>query len=37
MVMKWIAEFYDWKGDIKFVKAYHNYTRRNIVLFVTDN
>jgi len=36
MIMRWINEFYDWKGDLKFVKAYQSYTRRNIDIFLTD-
>ena len=34
--MRWICEYYDWKGDPKFVKAYQNYTKKNIELFVTE-
>ena len=34
--MKWIEEYYDWKGDPKFTRAYNNYTRRNIELFLGD-
>ena len=36
MVMNWVGEYYDWKNDPKFTKAYNNYTRRNIELFVTE-
>jgi len=36
MVLKWINEYYDWKNDSKFVKAYQNYTKRNIEIFLTD-
>ena len=36
MVMNWIGEYYDWKNYPKFTKAYNNYTRRNIELFVTE-
>lgn len=35
--MKWIDEFYDWKNDPKFVKAYTNYTRRNIEIFLSES
>ena len=37
LVMKWIDEFYDWKNDPKFVKAYTNYTRRNIEIFLSES
>jgi hypothetical protein len=36
MVMRWIEECYDWKKDSKFVKAYQNYTKRNIEVFLSD-
>jgi hypothetical protein len=36
MVIKWINDYYDWKKDPKFVKAYQNYTRRNIEIFLTE-
>ena len=36
MVMRWVGEYYDWKNDPKFTKAYNNYTRRNIELFVNE-
>lgn len=36
LVIKWINEYYDWKNDPKFTKAYQTYTRRNIELFLTD-
>jgi len=36
MVIKWVNEYYDWKGDAKFVKAYHSYSRRNIEVFLSD-
>ena len=35
--MKWIGEYYDWKSDPKFVKAYQSYTKRNIEIFVTED
>lgn len=37
MVMRWVEEFYDWRNDSKFVKAYQNYTRRNIELFLSES
>ena len=30
LVMRWINEYYNWKEDPKFVKAYQSYNRRNI-------
>ncbi len=36
MVLKWINQYYDWKNDSKFVKAYQNYTKRNIEIFLID-
>jgi hypothetical protein len=37
LVMGWVAEYYDWQTDPKFGKAYHNYTRRNIEIFLSDS
>ena len=37
LVMGWIEEYYDWRGDRKFSKTYRSYTRRNMDLFLTDS
>ena len=34
--MRWIEDNYDWKGDSRFSRAYHTYTRRGIEVFLTD-
>lgn len=36
MVMRWVEEYYDWQKDRKFVKAYQNYSRRNIEVFLGE-
>ena len=36
LVLKWINEYYDWKGDPKFAKAYQTYTRRSIEVFLSE-
>ena len=35
--MKWINDYYDWKKDSRFAKAYRSYSRRNIELFLSDS
>lgn len=36
LVLKWINEYYDWKHDPKFSKAYQGYTRRSIEVFLSE-